>query len=72
MHPMRCTAVALDLLAGDRAGAQKHMRLVGAGTLPEPKAEMGAEYGVIEIPGPLRSFSRMAALSMPGSFRSMP
>ncbi|MFN0107020.1 MAG: hypothetical protein ACKV2U_33610 [Bryobacteraceae bacterium] len=55
--------VALDLLAGDAAAAQKHVRLTGSASVPSPKAELGAEYTMIEIPGPLRSFSRMAALS---------
>lgn len=55
--------VALDLLAGDTAAAQSHLRLTGVAELPVPKAKLGSEYGFIEIPGPLRSFSRMAALS---------
>jgi len=55
--------VALDMLAGDTEAARSHARLAGGATVPEPKAEMGAEYSLIEIPGPLRSFSRMAALS---------
>ena len=54
--------VALDLLAGDTAAAGAHARRAGGGTMPVPKAEL-AEYTMIEIPGPLRSFSRMAALS---------
>lgn len=52
--------VALDLLAGDSDAARKH---AGPTPIPAPKGELGAEYTVIEIPGPLRSFSRMAALS---------
>jgi len=55
--------VALDLLAGDTAAAQKHASAIGQRAVPAPKSEMGAEYGIIEIPGPIRSFSRMAALS---------
>jgi hypothetical protein len=55
--------VALDLLAGDMVAAQKHVRLTGNGSIPVPKSDLGAEYAMIEIPGPLRSFSRMAALS---------
>lgn len=54
---------ALDLMAGDTAAAQKHARLAGGATVPEPKTELGDEYTMIEIPGPMRSFSRMAALS---------
>ena len=54
--------VALDLLAGDTAAARAHARLAGGVGIPAPKAEL-AEYTMIEIPGPLRSFSRMAALS---------
>jgi len=55
--------VALDLLAGDTAAAQLHERQSGGGQIPLPKSELGVEYTLIEIPGPLRSFSRMAALS---------
>lgn len=55
--------VALDLLAGDVAAAEKHARLTTGLTVNEPKTELGSEYKIIEIPGPLRSFSRMAALS---------
>ncbi len=54
---------ALDLLAGDTAAAQRHIRQAGGVTVPTPKTELGADYSTIEIPGPLRSFSRMAALS---------
>lgn len=60
--------VILDLLAGDRAAADKHAKsYLGAG---------GGEWGrlgasqegkaaavTIDIPGPIRSFARMAALS---------
>jgi len=55
--------VALDLLAGDTAAAQGHARLTGGANVPVPKADLGPEYSSIEIPGPLRSFARMAALS---------
>jgi hypothetical protein len=57
----------LDLLAGDRAGAAKHLDEFRANggtglTLPSTSAST-AIAGYIEIPGPLRSFSRMAAVS---------
>jgi len=55
--------VALDLLAGDPTAAARHIKLTGLGAIPAPKADLGAEYQIIEIPGPIRSFSRMAALS---------
>ncbi|MBL8237158.1 MAG: hypothetical protein JNM66_07060 [Bryobacterales bacterium] len=55
--------VALDLLAGDLVAARKHARLAGGIAVPSPKSDLGAEYTTINIPGPLRSFSRMAALS---------
>ena len=47
----------------DAEAAQKHAALAGGGTVPRPKAELGAEYTMIDIPGPLRSFSRMAAMT---------
>ncbi|HEX8984188.1 MAG TPA: hypothetical protein VF767_02100, partial [Bryobacteraceae bacterium] len=60
--------VVLDLLEGDRAAAARHLavyREAGGkdwtSGLPEPKAAAAAQ--TIDIPGPLRSFSRMAALS---------
>jgi hypothetical protein len=59
--------VILDLLAGDRAAATRHVEdyraAGGAGwsVPPVPAAEVAQAY--IEIPGPLRSFARMAALS---------
>jgi hypothetical protein len=59
--------VLLDLIEGDRASADKDS--AGAGlTLPiAPKSaaesEAAAGYGTMEIPGPLRSFSRMAAIA---------
>ncbi|MCS7024807.1 MAG: hypothetical protein NZV14_08390 [Bryobacteraceae bacterium] len=60
--------VTLDLLKGDRASAQRHLevyqRAGGTGlSLPAPDAPVGPPMSVIEIPGPLRSFARMAALS---------
>jgi hypothetical protein len=60
---------ALDLLAGDQTAAQQHITIamesgatglqIGAGSTAFVKVQMG----VVEIPGPLRSFSRMAALA---------
>ncbi|MBI2690189.1 MAG: hypothetical protein HYX27_28110 [Acidobacteria bacterium] len=55
--------VALDLLAGDASAAQNHLSIAGGQKLPAPKAELGDEYSTVDIPGPLRSFARMAALS---------
>jgi len=60
--------VLLDLIAGDRGAAGSHLEAYRAaggkewpGGLPaEPPAE---PLQTIEIPGPLRSFSRMAALA---------
>jgi hypothetical protein len=60
--------VVLDLIAGDRTAAQHHVEeyrsagghdfnLPAAAALPREKVSM------IAIPGPLRSFSRMAALA---------
>jgi hypothetical protein len=56
--------VALHLLAGDPAAARAaatRFRLTA--NLPAPRTELGPEFSFIEIPGPIRSFSRMAALS---------
>lgn len=61
--------VQLDLLAGDRAAAERHLqayREAGGSnlTLPESNAKTQTrQTTIIEIPGPLRSFARMAALS---------
>jgi hypothetical protein len=66
--------VLLDLLAGDREAALKHLaiaRASGATVAPgagnawqgDPAAAPTAASGEAEIPGPLRSFERMAALS---------
>ncbi len=57
---------ALDLLAGDRAAATRHLagftQVGGTGlSLNAATKPAAAEY--IEIPGPLRGFARMAALS---------
>jgi hypothetical protein len=58
----------LDLLAGDRDAAAKHLEAFHAAggtglSMPSAAASEQAKDGVIEIPGPLRSFARMAALS---------
>ncbi len=59
---------ALDLLSGNRAGAQAHLEAYRAaggtglslgGAAPAPEVKKG----VILVPGPMRSFARMAALS---------
>ena len=60
--------LTLDLLAGDRAGAERYAaelsNLSGTPvTIAPPSQAHPQEMGTIEIPGPLRSFSRMAALS---------
>ena len=58
---------SLDLLAGDREAAERHLAAYaaagGAGlNLPRPSAP-ARPAAYIEITGPLRSFARMAALS---------
>jgi len=58
----------LDLLAGDENSAAKHLEtyrsMGGSGlTMPTPQATRKPVQSYIEIPGPLRSFARMAALS---------
>lgn len=60
--------VILDLLAGDRAAAANHLASYkeagGSGlSLPAEANPEAAKDSFIEIPGPLRSFSRMAALA---------
>lgn len=60
--------VILDLIAGDRDAAQRDLeryRNAGGGdfTLPVAAAISPENRATIEIPGPLRSFSRMAALA---------
>src|SRR5579862_1280279 len=60
--------IILDLLADDRAAAQNHLeKYRSAGgrdlTLTAPNALAPDQRQTISIPGPLRSFSRMAALS---------
>jgi len=63
--------VLLDLLHGDRAAATRHLAIyrnaggqdLGA-AIPEAKPRTaGQEWTTIDIPGPMRSFNRMAALS---------
>src|SRR5712664_4034829 len=57
----------LDLIAGDRVGAERHLdefRSLGGNGLSLPAAaNFAARANAIEIPGPLRSFARMAAVS---------
>src|SRR5579862_4753883 len=58
----------LDLVAGDDASAAKHVEQYrsegGSGlVMPSPAALKPVEQTYIEIPGPMRSFARMAALS---------
>jgi hypothetical protein len=62
--------VLLDLIAGDRAAAAKHYdtyKSTGGGDLTasivQSSAAPAKEQPAITIPGPLRSFARMAALS---------
>jgi hypothetical protein len=52
---------ALDLLAGDRGAAARDAAAAGK-TLPQPKSAPPAGL-TAPIPGPMRSFARMAALS---------
>ena len=61
-------AVILDLIAGDRATAEsdlaEYQALGGKDlTIPAVGSAPGATYQSITIPGPYRSFARMAALS---------
>jgi hypothetical protein len=56
----------LDLIAGDRAAAEKHLeefRALGGSGLTLPPTAAAAPANFIDIPGPLRSFARMAAVS---------
>ncbi|MBI4904659.1 MAG: hypothetical protein HY820_13540 [Acidobacteria bacterium] len=57
----------LDLLAGDSSGAQRHLetyRAAGGTGLQIANAPTPSQpSSIIEIPGPIRSFARMAALS---------
>jgi hypothetical protein len=58
----------LDVYAGDFAAAQKHLDVFkeagGTGfTLPSRQLAIAGKKDVILVPGPLRSFARMAALA---------
>ncbi len=56
----------LDLLAADREAAARHLQeynTAGGKDLTLPPVRTAAPPDYIEIPGPLRSFARMAALS---------
>jgi hypothetical protein len=62
--------VLLDLIQGDNQGASRHLEVYrSAGgadlptTVPETRPASVDAAAVAEIPGPLRSFSRMAAVS---------
>ncbi len=62
--------VLLDLIDGDREAAAKHLEIYHAAggkdfaaRIPAPRPERQDEMGSIEIPGPLTSFARMAAVS---------
>ena len=58
--------VELDLIAGDRTAAQTHLeafRSAGGSGIVLPPAVTPTPPSFIEIPGPLRSFARMAAIS---------
>jgi len=58
--------VLLDLIAGDRASAEKDLveyRSLGGQDLQQPGSAATRKRQTIQIPGPLRSFARMAALS---------
>ena len=61
-------AVLLDLLAGDRATALTDLAAyheLGGNdiVIPDANAAPGQKYDTVTIPGPYRSFARMAALS---------
>ena len=57
----------LDLIAGDRLSAEKHLdefrALGGNGLSLPPQAVSALHASFIDVPGPLRSFARMAAVS---------
>jgi len=60
--------IVLDLMAGDRAAAARHLeqyRAAGGRALPDrlPDPVKPPEPATTEIPGPITSFNRMAALS---------
>ena len=57
---------ALDLLSGDSAAASRHLatyRTASGKTVELPAADSKEKPANIPIPGPLRSFARMAAIS---------
>jgi hypothetical protein len=59
-------AVILDLVAGDRASAEKDLeeyRSLGGQDLQLPGGSASGAHEIVQIPGPLRSFARMAAIS---------
>ena len=67
-RPVLRRLVVLNLLAGDRAAAGNYLqqyRAVGGTDLPEalPAPQAPATWLTSEIPGPIHSFARMAALS---------
>jgi hypothetical protein len=56
--------IALDLLAGDKTAAARDFAATGQSLPPQWQANSAAEGRLyIQIPGPLRSFGRMAAIS---------
>ncbi len=59
--------VTLDLLSGDRTAAARHLEIYknagGTGLSLGAASNAGASKGVVALPGPIRSFARMAALS---------
>ncbi len=59
--------VTLDLLAGDRAAAARHLDVYraagGSGLSLNASSSAEVKKGTVQVPGPLRSFARMAALS---------
>jgi hypothetical protein len=58
--------VTLDLLAGDREAVARHLevyRAAGGAGLSLPAEAQASAKKYVEIPGPLRSFARMAAIS---------
>ena len=60
-------AVLLDLIAGDRAAAESDLTAYrsfgGKDLMIPPPASAVAKHETIQIPGPLHSFARMAAIS---------
>ncbi len=59
--------VTLDLLSGDQAAAARHLEAYraagGTGLSLHGPSSTEVKKGMIQVPGPLRSFARMAALS---------